>query len=122
MADRRRDLRAVVRLEVRPGSETLKRPPFYVACNISRSGMFLITTDPLPEKTQFKIKFQLPNDGKPISLIAEVLWCRERDERPPFFPGMGIKFTEISANDQTRIDEYIKAALKENKNAEDISI
>jgi len=111
MADRRRDLRAVVRLEVKPGSESLKRPPFYVTHNISRSGMYLITTDPLPEKSILKLEFQLPNDSHKIRLIAEVSWCREKDERPPFYPGMGVRFLEIDAQDRSRIEKFVKETL-----------
>jgi len=111
MADRRRDLRAVVRLQVKPGTESLKRPPFYVASNISKSGMFLITTDPLPEKTELKLQFQIPDNHAKIELIAVVVWCRERDERPPHLPGMGLKFTRISKSDRERIDRFIRESL-----------
>lgn len=111
MADRRRDLRAVVRLQVKPGTESLKRPPFYVASNISKSGIFLVTTDPLPEKTELKLKFQIPNDPAPIEVIAVVVWCREWDERPPHLPGMGLKFTHISRDDEERIDRFIRSSL-----------
>ncbi len=118
MADRRRDLRAVVRLDVKPGTETLKRPPFYVACNISRSGMFLITTDPLPEKTEIKLSFQLPDDHTLITVIAEVLWCREQDERPPHYPGMGLRFTKISREHQSLIERFVKQMLAVSKENE----
>jgi uncharacterized protein (TIGR02266 family) len=122
MGDRRRDLRAVVRLEVKPGTETLKRVPFYVASNISKSGMFIITTDPLPEKTEIKLQFQLPADSEKIQVIARVLWCREKDERPPHYPGMGLIFTEIKEADQDRIDRFVKEALEIQAEAEKPSV
>jgi len=118
MADRRRDLRAVVRLDVKPGAESLKRPPFFVASNISKSGMFIVTTDPLPEKTEIKLQFQLPDDPEKIQVIARVLWCRERDERPPHFPGMGLRFIEISAEHKARIDRFVKEILASEKTAD----
>jgi uncharacterized protein (TIGR02266 family) len=113
MPERRRNLRAVVRLEVKPGSESIKRPPFYVTYNISCSGMYLLTTDPFPEKTQLKLIFQLPGDEHKISVIAEVVWCREQDERPPFYPGMGVAFREIRDEDRERIDKFVQERVKE---------
>jgi uncharacterized protein (TIGR02266 family) len=115
MPERRRNLRAVVRLEVKPGSESIKRPPFYVTYNVSSSGLYLITTDPFPEKTQIKLNFQLPGDSHVISVIAEVVWCREKDERPPYYPGMGVIFTEIKDEDKARIDKFVREHIAEEK-------
>ena len=115
MPERRRNLRAVVRLEVKPGSKSIKRPPFYVTYNVSSSGLYLITTDPFPEKTQLKLNFQLPGDSHKISVIAEVVWCREKDERPPYYPGMGVTFKEIKTEDRDRIDRFVKELIGEEK-------
>jgi Tfp pilus assembly protein PilZ len=85
--------------------------------------MYLITTDPFPEKTQLKLQFQLPGDDRNISVIAEVVWCREKDERPPFYPGMGLSFTEIKDEDRERIDRFVKGLLAgENKTAKQSTI
>ncbi len=108
MVDRRKDLRAVVRLEVEPGAGSLKRPPFYITGNISVGGMFLITSDPLPEKTKIALQFRLPDDEEKIQVLAEVVWCREKDERPGLPPGMGIKFLKISDKDREKIDRFVK--------------
>ena len=115
MADRRGDLRALVRLEVEPGGPGLKRPPFYVTGNISISGMFLITSDPLPEKTKLKLQFQVPGDSEKVQVIGEVLWCREQKERPPHFPGMGIRFIGISDQHRIIIDRFITELLEKDK-------
>ena len=77
----------------------------------------MITTDPVPEKTQLKLNFQLPGDSHKISVIAEVVWCREKDERPPFYPGMGVIFTEIKDEDRERLDRFVKGLIAEEKKA-----
>lgn len=115
MADRRRDLRALVRLEVEPGGPGLKRPPFYVTHNISVSGMFLVTTDPLPENTRLKLQFQIPGVKDKIRVTGEVTWCREHEERPPFFPGMGIRFLEITEKDRGCIEQFVREFLEDGK-------
>lgn len=113
MADRRRDIRAIAKIQVEPGKPYLKRPPFYVTGNISVSGMFLITSDPLPEKTRIKLAFQVPGNHKKIHTLAEVVWCREQNEKPGLPPGMGIRFISIKTKDQKNIDRYVRELLKE---------
>jgi len=103
----------VVRLEVQPGSPSLRRPPFYVTHNISVSGMFLITSDPLPENTRLKLNFQIPGDSEKIQVLGEVVWCREKDENSPYFPGMGIRFLGISDRDRAIIDRFIQELIEE---------
>ena len=83
--------------------------------NISVSGMFLITSDPLPEKTKLKLQFQVPGDSEKVQVIGEVLWCREQKERPPHFPGMGIRFVGISDQHRIIIDRFIKELLEKDK-------
>ena len=113
MVDRRRDLRAVVRLEVEPGAGSLKRPPFFISGNISAGGMFLITSDPLPEKTKIALQFSLPENKDKIQVLAEVVWCREKDERPGLPPGMGIQFLKIKARDRKKIERFVQEYYKE---------
>lgn len=117
MVERRRDLRAVVRLDVEPGGRTkLRRPPFFVSGNISVGGMFLLTTDPLPEGTEIKIKFRLPDSDSPIDVTGKVVWARGEGERPPFKAGMGLKFIKIKKKDKERIRVFVDEQLKkENK-------
>jgi len=117
MAERRRDLRAVVRLEVEQAVGGLKRPPFYITGNISPSGMFLITTDPIPEKTRLKLLFQLPEDNEKIQVLGEVIWCRESKEKPNLPPGMGIKFLKIEEKDKDRIKNFVQGIIEQGKTA-----
>ena len=101
MPDRRANVRAVVRLEVE--SLDLQRVPLYVTANLSRGGMFLITRNPLPERTEMRLRFTLPGDPDPIQALARVMWVREESAAggPP--PGMGVRFLKCPAGDQERI-------------------
>jgi uncharacterized protein (TIGR02266 family) len=108
MAERRKSVRAVVRLEVEGGKRNLLRVPLYVTENLSRGGMFLITKDPLKEGTELNLEFSLPKDEKTIKVTAKVIWAREADEKENLAPGMGILFTKISDEDRGHISNFVE--------------
>ena len=113
MAERRKSVRAVVRLEVEGGKQNLLRVPLYVTENMSRGGMFLITKDPLMEGTELNLKFSLPGDEKAIEVTAEVLWAREGEERQDIPPGMGIRFIKISDEDRDHIGNFVEGIARQ---------
>ncbi|OGP60314.1 MAG: hypothetical protein A2V67_07030 [Deltaproteobacteria bacterium RBG_13_61_14] len=106
MADRRANVRAVVRLEVK--NRNLKRVPLFVTANLSVGGMFLITKNPLPEQTRLRLRFCLPKDKAPLNTVARVLWVREEDSVLRLPPGMGVQFLECSPEDRERIRAFIE--------------
>ena len=106
MADRRANVRAVVRLEVE--ERELFRVPLYVTANLSVGGMFLITKTPLPPKTESRLRFRLPNDRTFIQTTAKVLWARKEDLAAGLAPGMGLQFVECSPEDRERIRAYVE--------------
>jgi len=77
--------------------------------------MFLITSDPIPEKTRLKLQFQLPQDPEKIEVLGEVIWCRESKEKPNLPPGMGIKFLKIEDKDKDRIRYFVQGILEQEK-------
>ena len=113
MAERRKSVRAVVRLEVDGGKQSLLRVPLYVTENLSRGGMFLITKDPLMEGTELNIKFSLPGDEKAIQVTAKVLWAREGEEEQNIPPGMGLLFTSISDGDRDHIRSFVEKMARQ---------
>lgn len=106
MADRRANVRAVVRLEVQ--NANLQRVPLYVSANLSRGGMFLITKNPLPENTELRLRFKLPADAAAVDTLARVLWVREESPDPGKPPGMGVKFVDCSAADRQRLHQFLE--------------
>ncbi len=101
-------MRAVVRLDVEGSREYLLRVPLYVTANLSRGGMFLITTNPLKEGTELNLRFSLPGARKPIEVIGEVLWVRDENDLSNLPPGMGIRFLRIDEEDIKQIGDFVE--------------
>ena len=112
MADRRKTVRAVVRLEVEGEDRNLFRVPLYVTENLSRGGMFLITTNPLEEGTELSLRFSLPGEKKPMEFTGEVIWAREEEEGGNLAPGMGIRFLRIDEEDREHIGRFTQESSK----------
>lgn len=94
----------MARIEIRP----LDRVPLYISGNLSVGGMFLITQEPLPVGTNFRVRFALPASKDEITATGEVLWSRSQREAPDRQPGMGVKFKELSEKDRERIRSFIE--------------
>jgi len=70
--------------------------------NISRSGVFIKTKDPLPIGTLVNLRFTvIMNDIETIEGVGEVV----RVETSP--PGMGVVFRELSSYSQTLIAKLL---------------
>jgi len=101
---RRQHPRAAVALEV----EYRTTGGFLVSysLNLSKGGLFLETTDPLPPGTPLTVRFQIPGAGKTLELSAKVAWVRsEADEEGPI--GMGVMFEDIEDHVGHLIDRII---------------
>jgi uncharacterized protein (TIGR02266 family) len=94
LAQRRATVRAALCAEISLGSDSNFFTGF--TNDISEGGLFVATVELLPIGSQIDLVFTLPN-GPRIEGKGEVRWVRELDElNPEVFPGMGIKFTELS--------------------------
>jgi hypothetical protein len=70
--------------------------------NISRTGAFVKSKDPLPVGTRVNLKFSvIMDDIETIEGVGEVV----RVERDP--PGMGVVFTEVSQYSQHLIERLL---------------
>ena len=70
--------------------------------NISRSGVFIRSKDPLPPKTQVNLKFTvIMDDIETIEGIGEVV----RVSHDP--PGMGVAFVELSSYSKKLIERLL---------------
>ena len=79
--------------------------------NISSGGLFIMTEKPFPNGEKFLLNLQLPDITEPLKINCEVVWTREQgdDDRKP--PGMGVKFVEMSKNDNQMLKKYLKEIL-----------
>lgn len=85
------------------------RPAFFgYSKNISKSGMFIATTNQIEPGEQIELEFQLP---PPLSgsarCLCEVVWKRPFGSHLPFEPGIGMKFIDMPEDISERIDEWI---------------
>jgi type IV pilus assembly protein PilZ len=84
---------------------------FLYACigNISELGIFVQTTDPLPVGTSLTLRFTAPRSAEMFVLEGKVQWVntlRPLHDNPN--PGMGIRFSQLTAPDRERIVEIIR--------------
>lgn len=77
--------------------------------NISMGGIYMETTQPLPEGTLFEFEFKLPDSKKTVKAKGMVTWLLKKNNSSC----MGIKFIKISTNDKKAIVAYIELKLKE---------
>ena len=103
-----RDRRTSVRLPVEMWTEELTdgSQVFRRAGNVSRGGMHLDHTIPIPVGTRVKLQFTLPNDNTPILVTSEIVSIATNNVL-----GMGVKFIDVDPVTQNRIDAYLLRAL-----------
>jgi Tfp pilus assembly protein PilZ len=79
-------------------------------CNISRLGAY-VTIDPAPEKGEaVKVTFEAPTDGTSLELSAVVAWRNppERKGVDPLAPGCGVRFVDLSTEDERRLQALLE--------------
>lgn len=80
------------------------------ATALSESGLFLLTSNPCPLKTQIPLKLKVA--GKILSADAVVIYVHKQGNRADFKPGMGLHFIRISAQDQEQIRLFIREEVR----------
>lgn len=79
--------------------------------NISPGGLFIKTETPLPKGEQFQLKLQFPGLSVPLKINCEVAWSRTKENDEKKAPGMGVKFCEMSKNDNLILQKYLKEVI-----------
>ena len=75
---------------------------FRRAGNLSRGGLRLDHTIPLPLGTKVNLTFTLPGDSAPVQVAAEIVSNAGPDDLR-----MGVKFLDLPAEAQAQIDAYL---------------
>jgi len=73
-----------------------------LSLNLSRGGIAIRTSGPLPQETVLKLRFALPGAKKALHAEAVVCWSHKK-------AGMGLRFTSVKPADQTLIDHFVDA-------------
>ncbi len=112
-ADLRKNLRAP--LIIQKVLLDADRPVFFgYTKNISRSGMFIATTNPIEPGERINLQIPLPATlTGTIRCSCEVVWKRPYGKHLPFEPGLGMKFIDMPAEVSEQIDSWIKAEMNE---------
>lgn len=78
--------------------------------NISRGGIFIETSHPLPVGATLVIRFTPPAGGDELEVEGTVTWVnpvRDGDDNPN--PGMGIEWSDLSDENRATIAGIVKA-------------
>jgi uncharacterized protein (TIGR02266 family) len=78
---------------------------FRRAGNLSRGGLRLEHTIPLPVGTNVNLTFTLPGDKAPIEVTGEIVSAAAPEDLR-----MGVKFTKVSDEARTKIDAFLARA------------
>ena len=73
-----------------------------LSLNLSRGGIAIRTSGPLPRDAVVKLRFALPGAKRELETEGVVCWSDER-------AGMGMRFTSVKLADQTAVDEFVNA-------------
>jgi len=77
--------------------------------NLSSGGIFINTTNPLPQGERFLLHLFLPKDKAPLEIDCEVRWTRKVSKNPKTHPpGMGAQFINISEHDLHKLHEELR--------------
>lgn len=113
MVEKRKDERIEVELKV--GYRTIGSFITDYIINISKGGIFINTTKPLPVGTKIRILFSIPDIPLPFDLMGIVRWINPVGHSSHSVPGMGIEFLEMDEVVKKRIERFINQHLKKTK-------
>ncbi len=79
--------------------------------DIGKGGIFIKTSKVMNTKEKVGLKIFLPDGGKEWEVIGEVAWSSKKGietSQGKHPPGMGIRFLNLSPEDEARIDKVLK--------------
>ena len=74
-----------------------------LSANLSRGGIFLDRTVPLPEGTLVNLRFHLPGRESPLEVRGRIAFPKSDDDSP----GMGVEFVQLDAEVAQIIDAFL---------------
>jgi len=76
--------------------------------DVSQSGVFIETPNPLPLGTGLVLKFTLPRQGAPVLVKGKVVRTVPPSSAPEgASSGMGVRFTNLSSEDSEKIQAFV---------------
>jgi uncharacterized protein (TIGR02266 family) len=108
--DRRRGLRLYVEVPIE--YQSLRSFEQSAGFNLSARGVFIRTALPFDMGEQVVLRFLLPGQEAPVTVIGQVVW-RNADPSKAGGMGMGIRFVEVAADDRESIERHLAQAIAE---------
>ncbi|PLX94821.1 MAG: pilus assembly protein PilZ [Desulfuromonas sp.] len=103
---KRRDLRTPLIVQ-KVKIESDQKVFFGYSKNISKSGMFIASVNPLEPGTQVEVEIPLPSDPQQsIRCRCEVIWKRRFAKKSIYEPGMGLKFLDLPEQMASELDSW----------------
>ncbi len=125
MKERRRTKRLAIKMPIswhregHRGSNTTNGFLFD-AQNITTSGIFLKTHLRPKIGSRVELKLDINNKAMPLMLKGKVVWIADKKKHAYRYPGVGIKFREIPAEENTRLRNFIKNKLVNFRDASEL--
>ena len=80
-----------------------------LTAGIGGGGLFIESSAPLPVGTEITVELALPDHpAERVQAKGKVVWVRPKRERTLYFPGMGVQFTDISADALVRVTNLVR--------------
>jgi len=114
LADRHEDQRESVRVpfKLRVGFETYGEIRECLMTNLSRGGLFIATTDPLPHGSKLQIWLRIEEGSQEIELQAEVASLNSGPGLLSDEVGMGVRFVNCNEEQEKAIDDLYERAMQ----------
>lgn len=102
-----RDPRAPVEVQLDYGTVVNGR-----SVNLSRSGVFLRTAQPLPVNQQLTLRLHLPSIPEPFQVQGRVIWSNPKPGKS-YPQGMGVKFVDLPPERAEQIGAFVAQVRRE---------
>lgn len=87
------------------------------SANVSREGVFIQTSHPLPVGERVRLRLQLPEGDAPFALDGVVKWVRTgRGGHEP--PGMGVQFIDLPQFVSDQLDRLVSQVEQDSSSYE----
>lgn len=77
--------------------------------NLSTGGVFVATHQARPVGEEIELSIHLGQDEDPIHATGRVCWVRDYSEESDVSPGLGVKFTSLSDEDEKRVLKFLES-------------
>ena len=76
--------------------------------NISATGLFLHSGQPLQKGERIHLRLALPGARQPLLVIGEIMWAHRGGGGNPALPGVGLRFRFLSADQKQALVAFLK--------------